>query len=103
MEEEIKKIKRTQMKILMTMNEILNLVKPEHMVQLTNKINKIKIEVEKESDDEIFNYAFLSKRVDMLFEEFERFKKAHLERFFEYSTEGTEEDENDYLNKNKHL
>lgn len=96
MEEEIKKIKRTQMKILMTMQEILNLVKPEHMVQLTNKINNISNEVNY-NDDNIIN------RVRMLEEDFERFKKAHLERFFEYSTEGTEEDDYDYLDKNKHL
>ncbi len=101
MEEEIKKIKRTQLKILFTMSELLGYIKIEDPEKLPNKLKNISNEINY-NDNELYNKISnlemhnesLTNRIRMLEEDFERLKKTQLERYFEYSTEGTEEDEN---------
>ena len=100
MDDEIKKIKRTQIKILFTMSEILGYVKIEHHEKLANKLNNISNEINY-NDDELYNEINLLKtqnesltnRIRMLEEDFERLKKAQLEKYFEYSTEDESEEE----------
>ena len=95
MEDEIKKIKRTQLRILFTMSEILCHVKTDDIEKVNNKINNISNDINliEGSDDDLkiknleMHNESLTNRIRMLEEDFERLKKAQLKKYFEYSTE----------------